>query len=55
MELLHTFDWLTLVPFETEHAFVVAELEATLRQHFESTRIGSSRSRRRVHIASGSW
>lgn len=31
-EILTTFDWLTLVPFDAEHAFVAAELEATLRQ-----------------------
>lgn len=31
-EILTTFDWLTLVPFESEHAFVAAELEATLQQ-----------------------
>lgn len=29
---MHAFEWPTLVPFETEHAFVAAELEATLRQ-----------------------
>lgn len=29
---LTTFDWLTLIPFDAEHAFVAAKLEATLRQ-----------------------
>ncbi|WP_053948998.1 PIN domain-containing protein [Halolamina sediminis] len=31
-EILTTFDWVTLVPFDAEHAFVAAELEANLRQ-----------------------
>ncbi|WP_436900707.1 type II toxin-antitoxin system VapC family toxin [Halovenus halobia] len=31
-ELLATFDWVTTVPFESEHAFHAAEMEAGLRR-----------------------
>jgi predicted nucleic acid-binding protein len=31
-EILATFDWLTVVPFDIDHAFAAGELEATLRR-----------------------
>ncbi|WP_276257975.1 type II toxin-antitoxin system VapC family toxin [Haloglomus litoreum] len=31
-EILATFDWLTVVPFDIDHAFVAGELEAVLRR-----------------------
>ncbi len=31
-EILTTFDWVTLIPFQTEHAFVAGELEAELHR-----------------------
>ena len=34
-ELLATFDWVTIAPFETEHAFHAAELEADLHRDEE--------------------
>ena len=31
-EIRSTFDWLRIVPFEAEHAFIAGELEATLHR-----------------------
>jgi predicted nucleic acid-binding protein len=31
-EIRSTFDWVTMLPFTVEHAFVAGELEATLRR-----------------------
>lgn len=31
-EIRSTFDWVTIVPFEIEHAFLAGELEAELQQ-----------------------
>jgi len=31
-EILATFDWLRVVPFDIDHAFAAGELEATLRR-----------------------
>ena len=31
-EILTTFEWITLIPFQTEHAFVAGELEAELHR-----------------------
>ncbi len=32
-EIHSTFDWTTIIPFQAEHAFVAAELEARLHQN----------------------
>lgn len=31
-EIRSTFDWVRIVPFETDHAFIAGELEATLHR-----------------------
>lgn len=31
-ELLSTFDWVRIIPFQTEHAFIAGQLEATLHR-----------------------
>lgn len=39
-EIRSTFDWLTVLPFEREHAYVAGELEARLRRDEEINQDG---------------